>query len=67
MKLSKKIRSLREKKKMTQQELADAADLDVRSIQRFESGKMVMKFPALIALAEAFDMKPSELLQLIDL
>lgn len=67
LKLSKKIKSLREKEKMTQQELADAADLDIRSIQRFESGKMIMRFTALVAIAEAFEMKPSELLKLIDL
>lgn len=64
--LSNRIRELRAKRGLTQQELAEAADLDYKSVQRLEAKhpKFYPKVDTLEKLAKAFGVSLSELLKL---
>ena len=64
--LSSRIRELRAKRHLTQQELAEAADLDYKSVQRLEAKhpKFYPKVDTLEKLAKAFGTSLSELLKL---
>jgi transcriptional regulator with XRE-family HTH domain len=57
------IRSLRLKREMTQQELADASGLDIRYIGGIERGHENPSFGALQGIASVFGMKTSDLLR----
>lgn len=59
--VSNRIRGLRAKKGLTQQELAEAADLDYKSVQRLEgkSAKFYPKIHTLEKVAKAFDIRLS--------
>ena len=61
--LSNRIRELRAKRGFTQQELAEAADLDYKSIQRLEAKhpKFYPKVDTLERLAKALDTSLSDL------
>ena len=63
--LSNRIRELRAKRGLTQQELAEAADLDYKSIQRLEAKhpKFYPKVDTLGRLAKALDTSLSDLLR----
>lgn len=60
-----KIKRLREKSAMTQQDLSDKCDIDIRTIQRIEKGEHGVRLQLLIALAESFNLTPSQLLSKI--
>ena len=62
-KLAKRIRQLRKAKGWTQQELADAADLAMRHIQRLESHKPpAIELDTIVKISATFKISPSELL-----
>jgi transcriptional regulator with XRE-family HTH domain len=48
---------------MTQEQLAEAADLDARFIQRIERAETNLSVSALVLLADALGVHPSELLR----
>ena len=58
-----KIKKLRESNSLTQQELADRCEVDIRTIQRVERGDFGVGLHILFALAVAFDMPPNQLLK----
>lgn len=62
-KLGQKIRYERVKRNMSQEELAEIADMNFRSISYIECGKHDVKFLTLEKIAKAFDMEISELIQ----
>lgn len=62
--LGQKIKMLRESKKMTQQKLADVCEIDIRTIQRIEIGEYGSGLPVIFAIAEAFEISASQLLDL---
>ncbi len=60
------IRQWREKKGLTQGELAEKAGLSLRTIQRLEASDKAPKGHSLSALAQVFEVEPSELLHAAD-
>ena len=58
-----KVKKLRESKNLTQLELADKCEIDIRSIQRIERGEFGFGLHILFALATALDISPSDLLK----
>jgi len=62
LKLGNKIRYERMKRKLSQEELAEISDLNMRSISTLECGKNDVRFFTLTKLAEAFEMEISTLL-----
>ncbi len=63
-KFGKRIRSLREKKGLTQQELAELADLDYKHIQRLETKNPTdAKLQTVEKLSKAFEINCSKLLK----
>ena len=62
--ISKKIKLLREEKNMTQQALASFCDIDVRTIQRIETGHYNMTLNVFFAIAEALEISTSELIKI---
>ena len=63
--LSNRIRELRAKHHLTQQQLAEAADLDYKSVQRLEAKhpRFYPKLDTLERLAKALKTAPSDLLR----
>lgn len=60
---SKRLRSLRKKHKLTQQKLAELADVEYKHIQRLESNKPCdVKLSTLKKLAKAFNLSLSKLM-----
>ena len=55
------VRRLRERKGLTQEKLAEAADVDVRYLQRIERGTVNLSVDALVALAESLGVSPTSL------
>jgi transcriptional regulator with XRE-family HTH domain len=53
-------RSFRLKRGLTQQSLAEAADLDLRFIQRIERGTTNLSVLVLVALSDALDVPATE-------
>ncbi len=67
LQLAKKIRSLRIKKDLTQQELAELAGLDYKHVQNLEGPKPDdIRLSSLEKLAKAFKIPAWKLLQLKD-
>ena len=63
LKFSRRLRELREKKNLTQQELAELADLDYKHIQRLESKNPTdPKLETIEKLAKAFGVSCAKLL-----
>ncbi|MEM6347887.1 MAG: helix-turn-helix domain-containing protein [Bacteroidota bacterium] len=60
------VRQWREKRGFTQTELAEKAGLSLRTIQRLEASDKAPKGHSLSALAQVFQVEPSELLQAAD-
>lgn len=50
-----RIKSLREEKSLTQQQLADACNIDIRTIQRIEKGEFGFGMHIFFALADALE------------
>lgn len=61
MKTGQKIKDLRIKKGMTQEELAEKTELSVRTIQRIENGKVDPRSYTLQAIASALEIDYNEL------
>lgn len=59
--ISEKIREYRKWKGLTQQQLADAAELSVMSIRRYESGEREPTENAVKAIALALEVNPAEI------
>lgn len=57
-----RIKKLRELRSLTQQDLADRCEVDIRTVQRIERGDFGFGMHIFFALAEAFDVKPYQLL-----
>jgi transcriptional regulator with XRE-family HTH domain len=55
------VRELREARGWTQQHLADAAGLSLRTVQRIEAGEVAPSKESLLALSGAFDVEPRHL------
>jgi transcriptional regulator with XRE-family HTH domain len=61
VKIGKNLRRVREDKLMTQQELAEAADLNLSTIMRIENDRVEPRFSTIRKLARALDVDPREL------
>ncbi len=61
-----KIKRLRERRGMTQQDLSDKCEIDIRTIQRIEKGKNGVTLQVLLSLAESLDLTASQLLSKIN-
>lgn len=57
------VRRLRGQREMTQEALAERADLSLRYLQRIEAGGVHMGIGVLVAMAEALDVAPGDLLR----
>lgn len=57
------VRRLRLKQGMTQPELAESIDMDLRFLQRIESGAVNLRFHSFIRLAERLGVAPAVLLR----
>ena len=55
------LRQLREEKMLSMQKLADLADVAKSTLYRFENGKMVPTLDAIVSIAKALDIEPSDL------
>jgi transcriptional regulator with XRE-family HTH domain len=58
----KRVRSMREQKQWTQEELADRSGLTSVQISRIERGAREIRLTTLLRLIAAFDAKPDDLL-----
>lgn len=57
------VRRIRAKRHLTQEALAELAGLDLRFIQKIESGRAAVSLGALAAIADALAVKPGVLLK----
>lgn len=57
------VRRARERKAITQEELAAAAEIDLRTLQRIERGTMNMRIGILVRVAIGLAVPPSTLLR----
>ncbi|HVW98192.1 MAG TPA: helix-turn-helix domain-containing protein [Mucilaginibacter sp.] len=60
--LAKKIKEIRNRKGLSQEQLADKSGLSLRTIQRIENGESVPRGDTLRRLAEALQVSPDEFL-----
>lgn len=58
-------KKLRKNNSLTQQDLADKCEVDIRTIQRIERGDSGIGLHILFALSEAFELSPHQLLKSI--
>jgi transcriptional regulator with XRE-family HTH domain len=63
--LGKKIRALREERKISQEELADRADVHRNYMSQIENGKRNLSFYNVVKLARALRVTPSKLVDTI--
>ena len=64
LKFSRRLREWRAKRKLTQQELAEKADIEYKYLQRLEGKKPpAVKIDTIDKLATALKIKPSSLLE----
>lgn len=61
--LGRKIKELRKEHKFTQQTLADLCEIDIRTIQRIETGEYEIGLKVLYAVAKAFEIHITKLLE----
>ncbi|MFD4459805.1 helix-turn-helix domain-containing protein [Nocardia sp. NPDC058480] len=54
------LRGLRARRRMTQEALADAANMNKKTVQRLEAGERAMTINQLYRLSRALGVKPSE-------
>jgi transcriptional regulator with XRE-family HTH domain len=59
------VKRLREANSITQQQLADSCEVDIRTIQRIERGDVSVGLQILFSLADAFKLRPYQLLEKI--
>ncbi|WP_437724763.1 helix-turn-helix domain-containing protein [Sorangium sp. So ce861] len=57
------LRRLRQKRGMTQEQLAEAAGIELRTMQAIEVGRQSMSLGTLLSLANALDVSPAVLLR----
>jgi len=57
------VRRIRERQGLSQEALAEQADLDVRAVQRVEQGKINFGVVVLVLLAAALGVSPARLLR----
>ena len=62
MKFNERLKSIREEKGLTQQQLSDRSGVSVRTIQNYESGSYSPRFGIVDKLAEALEFTSPELL-----
>ena len=62
VKLGQKIKFERIKRSISQEQLAEFADLSVHGLSNIETGKSDIRYTNLLQLAKAFDMHVAELL-----
>ena len=62
MKFNERLKSIREEKELTQQQLSDRSGVSVRTIQNYESGSYSPRFGIVDKLAEALEISSPELL-----
>lgn len=55
------LRKLREEKKLSQQQLADMADIHKTTLQNIENAKFSVKFDVVISLAKALEIPINKL------
>lgn len=55
------LRSIRNEKKLTMQQLADQAEIELSQIYRIESGKINPKLITIIKIAKALKISPKDL------
>jgi len=60
--LGKRIKNIREGKKMTITDLAYNCELDSQNLRKYENGKQEMKISTLKRIAEGLNISPSKLL-----
>lgn len=65
-KIGQKIKEIRLAKRMTQSALASSSDVDIRSIQLIEVGKLNMSLKIFFAISHSLEIKPSDLLNKIE-
>lgn len=61
--LGKQIRTIRDRLKLTRNQVADFLDTNELMVKRLENGTAILTVPRLIKLAEAFGVDPAELLR----
>lgn len=57
-----RLRNLRKYKKITQEKLAEMADVDIRQIARLEAGKSLPSISTLLKICNVFSITPNDLL-----
>lgn len=57
------VRGLRAKRGLTQQQLADSADVDIRYLQKVEAAQIDFGVSFLVVLADTLEVKPATLLR----
>ncbi len=62
VKIGNNLKRWREYRLVTQQELADAAELGVASVVRIENNRTEPRFSTIKKLADALDLEPEQLL-----
>jgi transcriptional regulator with XRE-family HTH domain len=62
-KFGKRVTECRKKKGITVRELAEAAGLDIRQVQKVEAGKLNFHLSTVMALAAGLGVSPADLLQ----
>ena len=63
--LGKRIRALREERNISQEELADRADIHRNYISQIEGGKRNISFYKLVKIARALQVRPSKLIDTV--
>lgn len=63
LQLGNNLKYLREKAKLSQQELAYRAHLDIRTIQRFEKGQYSPSLTVMLSIAEGLNVNLATLLK----
>lgn len=63
--LGKRIRALREERKISQEELADRADIHRNYISQIEGGKRNLSFYNVVKIARALQVSPSKLIDTV--
>jgi transcriptional regulator with XRE-family HTH domain len=61
VKIGKNLHRVREDRLITQQELAEAADLNLSTVMRIENDRVEPRFSTIRKLAKALDVDPREL------
>lgn len=57
------VRSLRRRRELTQEQLSELAGVDLRFLQKIESGKANLSVEILVRLSEALSVRPGLLLR----